>query len=63
MIENYKLEDLEKRCKTQLDIFNCEGRVVLTGDDCKIILELIQKYREVNEDETHRKNKSDTRSR
>ena len=46
MVQDYKLEDLEKRCKMQLDIFNCEGKVVLTGDDCKIILELIEKYKE-----------------
>ena len=45
MIEDYKLDWLEKRCKKQLNIFNNNGKVVLSSDDCEIILELIKKYR------------------
>lgn len=45
MIEEYKLDWLEKRCKKQLNIFNNDGKVVLSYEDCKIILELIKKYK------------------
>ena len=51
MVEEYKLDWLEKRCKKQLNIFNDDGKVVLSSDDCKIILELIKKYKEAKNNE------------
>ena len=51
MIEEYELDWLEQRCKKQLNIFNDDGKVVLSGDDCKIIIELIKKYRGVKDNE------------
>ncbi len=51
MIEEYKLDWLEKRCKKQLNIFNNDGKVVLSSEDCEIILELIQKYKETKKND------------
>lgn len=33
MVEEYKLDWLEKRCKKQLNIFNNDGKVCIYSDD------------------------------
>lgn len=45
-IEEYKLDDLKERCYLQLNPIDNYGRVVLTQEEAKIIVELIDFYKE-----------------